>query len=77
MIRKDEKKSCTTGDSDKQQTKRTPYKCFRFRSVDNIIVKCPKSLKDNKKRQHQVRFIERVDSALEKYSDNGNNANNQ
>ena len=44
------------GDLDKQGTERTPQKCFRCGSEDNIIAKCTKPPKDNKKRQNQVRF---------------------
>ena len=45
-IRKDNEKALSAGDPDKQQTKRTPHKCFRCGSVDNIIDKCPKPPKD-------------------------------
>ena len=52
-IRKDKEKYCVAGDSEKQGTERTPCKCFRCGSVDNIIAKCPKTPKDNKKRKNK------------------------
>ena len=48
-IRNDKEKSCTAGDSDKKRTEGTPCKCFRCKSVDHLINKCPKPPKDNKK----------------------------
>ena len=48
-IRKDKGKDRVDSDSDKQRTERTPRKCFRCRSVDRIITKCPNPTKDNKK----------------------------
>ena len=46
-IRKDKEKSRTDGDSDRQQTERTPCKCFRCGYVDHLIPKFPKSPKYN------------------------------
>ena len=47
-IRKNEEKCRAAGDSDKWRTERTPRKCFRCGSEDNIIDKFPKTPKDNK-----------------------------
>ena len=58
-IRKDKKRSWSAGDLDRQGTEHTPYKFFRCRSVDSIIAKFTKPLKDNKKRQNTVRFNEK------------------
>ena len=41
-IRKDKGKYCAASDLDKQQTERTPHKCFRCGYVHNLIAKCPK-----------------------------------
>ena len=46
-IRKEKEKSCADDDSDNRCTERTPRKCFRCRSEDNIIAKCPKTPKYN------------------------------
>ena len=46
-IRNDKEKSRAAGDSDKQRTEHTPWKCFRWGSVDNIIDKFLKPPKDN------------------------------
>ena len=43
--------------------KRTPRKCFRCRSEDHMIAKCPKPPKDNEKRRKQVRFNEKCNRA--------------
>ena len=48
-IRKDKEKACASGDSNRQRTERTPQKCFGCGSIDNLIDKCPKPPKDNKK----------------------------
>ena len=45
--------------------------------MDNLIVKCPKPPKDNKKRQKQVRFNERSIRVSQKESKNFDNDNNQ
>ena len=46
-IRKGKEKARADGDLEKQRIKRTPRKCFRYGSVDNIISKCAKPPKDN------------------------------
>ena len=46
---KEEKKARADGDSDKRRTERTPCKCFRCGSEDNLIAKYPKPPKDNEK----------------------------
>ena len=48
MMRKDEVKSRAHIDSDIQQTKFTPHKCFRYRSEDHLIYKFLKAPKYNK-----------------------------
>ena len=50
------KKARVADDSDREWTECTPRKCFRRVSVDNLIGKCPKPPKDNKKRQNIVCF---------------------
>ena len=47
-IRKDIKKTHVAVDLEKQHTKHTSRKCFRYVYVDNRIDKCPKPPKDNK-----------------------------
>ena len=74
---KDKGKSCASGDSYRQQNERTPYKCFRCRSVDNLIAKFPKPLKDLKKRRETVSFNERDNHVLQKEPENGDDDNNQ
>ena len=54
------------GDSDKQRTERTPWKFFRFRSIDNLIAKYPKPPKDNEKKQNKVHFNKRGNCASQK-----------
>ena len=55
----------------------TPHKCFRCLSEDNLIVKRPNPLKDNKERKKNVRFIERNNYASQKEYNNGENNNDQ
>ena len=65
-IRKEKGKARAAGDLDRQQTEHTSRKCFRFGSIYNLIAKCPKPPKDNKKRRNQVRFRERGNYAFQK-----------
>ena len=50
-----------------------PRKCFRCRSQDHLIAKCPKPPKDNEKRKKKVRFNEKGNRAC----DNGKNNDDQ
>ena len=65
------------GDLYKQQTEQTPCKCFICGSVYNLITKCPKLLKDKDKFQKQVCFNERVNGALQKICEKGDDDNDQ
>ena len=65
-IRRDKEKSLTAGELNRQRTKRPPHKCFRYDYVDNIISKCSKPSKDNKKRQKNININERANSELHK-----------
>ena len=65
-IRKAKEKYRAAGDSDKQRTECTPRKVFRCGSEDNLIDKCLKSPKDDKKRRNQVCFSETVNHASQK-----------
>ena len=49
IIRKDKQKAHAVGDLYRQQTKRTPRKCFRCEYIDHLIAKCTKPRKDNEK----------------------------
>ena len=55
-IGKDKGSACVTGDSDKQQTERTPRKCVICWYEDDLIEKCKKAPKDNDKQQKKVRL---------------------
>ena len=48
-IRKDKEKPFAAGDSEKQRAECSPQKCFICGSIDNLIAKCLKPPKDNKK----------------------------
>ena len=52
---------------------RTPRKCFRCGSEDNIIAKCPKPPKKFEKRQKKVCFNEKYNRSC----NNGKNNNDQ
>ena len=52
---------------------RTPRKCFRCRSEDNLIAKCPKPPIEIEKRRKQVHFDENFNRAC----NNGKNNSNQ
>ena len=65
-IRKYKEKSSVGGDSDIQQTERKTWKKIGCRSVDNLIAKCTKPLKDNKKWRNTVSLNERVNCASQK-----------
>ena len=62
---------------DRQQSERTPRKCFRCGSIDNLIAKCPKPHKDNKKQLKTVCFNERGICASQKKSKNVDYGNYQ
>ena len=49
-------KACAAGDSDNRCMERTPHKCFRCGSEDNLITNGPKPSKGNKKRLNQLCF---------------------
>ena len=57
----DKEKARADGDSDRQQTK-----CFRCGYVNNLVAKCKKPPKDNKKGQNTVRFNERGNHTSQK-----------
>ena len=72
IFQKDQKikvKSRVAGDLENRSTERTPWKCFRCGSEDNLISKYPKPPK-NEKRQNQVRFNEKVNLACENSKNN-------
>ena len=50
----------------KTLTERTPHKKFRCGSVNNLIAKCTKPPKNNKKRPNKVSFNKRGNRALQK-----------
>ena len=58
-----------------QRTEHTPHKCFRCRSVDDIIAKCTKPHKDNRKLRKTARFNEKGNSASQKESENDDDDN--
>ena len=49
---------------------RTPWKCFRCRSEDHMISKCPKPPIDNEKQRRKVRFNEKVNRACDNDENN-------
>ena len=61
----------------KQSTEHPPRKCFRCGYVDNLIAKCLKPPKDNKKRWKKVRFNEKGNRESQKESENRDNDNGQ
>ena len=77
MIIKDKEKARVASDFDKQHTESTPQKYFRCGYVHHILAKCTKPPKYNKKRKNKVRFNERVNHALQKEFENGDNYNNK
>ena len=62
---------------DRQQTKRTPQKCLRCRSINHLFAKCPKPPKYNKKWRKQFHLNERGNRASQKEYENGDNDNDQ
>ena len=50
-IRKEKEKTRAVDVLSNRNTERTPRKCFRCRSEDHMITKCPKLPKDNEKRR--------------------------
>ena len=56
MFKKDKEKARADDDLDRQKTERTPCKCFRYKSVDNIIYKCTKPPKGDKKIMKDSQF---------------------
>ena len=75
--KRDKEKVCAAGDLDKQRSKHTPWKCFRYGSVDHLIAKFPKTPKDNKQRWKQVRINKRGKRASQKECKNSDNDNDQ
>ena len=51
----------------------TPRKCFRCKSEDHMIAKCPKPPKDNEKRRKELPYNEKGNRAC----DNGENNSDQ
>ena len=49
---------------------RTSRKCFRCRSEDHLLAKCPNPPKDNKKRKNQVHFNEKGNGACNNKENN-------
>ena len=62
---------------DNRRTERTPHKCFRCGSEDNLIAKCPKAPKVDDKQRKQLRFCEGGNHASQKYCNNGENNKKQ
>ena len=58
--------SRASGDSGRQQNEHPPRKFLRCGYVDHLIANCHKLLKDNDKRQKNVRFNESGDRTSEK-----------
>ena len=50
--------------------KHPPWKCFRCRSEDHMIAKCPKPPKDNEKRRRQVQLNEKDNRVCDNVEDN-------
>ena len=71
-VRQEEEKFDAAGALDNRQTKRTPWKCFRYGSQDHLIAKFLKPLK-NEKLQKQVPFNKNVNHAC----NNGKNTSDQ
>ena len=65
-IIKDKEKYRASGDPDKRRTELTPPKCFRYGPEYQLIAKCPKPSKDNKKQQKQVCFSEKDNHSSQK-----------
>ena len=65
------------GDLENRRTERNPRKRFRCGYENHLIAKCPKPLKENEKRQRQVRFSERGNHASQEECNNGDNNNYQ
>ena len=74
---KDKYKARVAGGLDRQQTGLPPCKCFTCRSVDHLISKFPKLLKDNEKRLITIGFNERGNCVTQKYSEDGDDYTNQ
>ena len=55
-----------SGDSENRRMERTPRKCFRCGSEDDLIAKCPSPHTDNEKQHNKVRSSERGNCALQK-----------
>ena len=72
-IRKEKEKSRPVDVSSNRHTERPPRICFRCGSEFHMIAKCPKTPKNNEKRQRQVHFIEKGNRAC----DNGKNNDDQ
>ena len=58
-IKKDNKKSLSAGDLDKQSTELTPRQFLSYGSEDHLIAKCPNSREDNDKRQKKFHSSEK------------------
>ena len=65
------------GNLDNIRTERTPCKCFRCGSEDNLITKFLKPHKENEKEKKQVCFNEKGNRASQKECDNLKNNNDQ
>ena len=69
-IRKKKEKARAAGDLENRQIERTPQKCSRCGSEDQLIAKCSNIPKENEKWRKQVRFNEKGNLACD------NNKNN-
>ena len=69
-IRKEKEKTCAAGASNNRRMEQTSRNCFRCRSEDHLIPKCPNPPEDNEKRQNQVRLNKKGNRAC------GNGKNN-
>ena len=58
-IRQERKKARAAGALDNRQIELMPQKCFRCRSEDHLIAKCPNPPKYNEKRRNQLRLNEK------------------
>ena len=57
---KGKRKSCAAGDLDNKRTERTPHKCFRCGSEDNLIAKCPNPPKGNDKQKRNYVLLKEL-----------------
>ena len=68
-IRKEKEKDRSAGASSNKNSECPTRKCFRCRSEDHLIAKCPKPPKDGEKKNNKVSFKEKGNSAKDNSDD--------